>query len=102
VSIPLDAQMTPGEPDGGSPSSRAHPGDLLISVADTGIGIQKQDMERILEPFSQVDNPLTRKYRGTGLGLPLTCQMVHRHGGRIWVESEGEGRGSTFRLTLPL
>jgi PAS domain S-box-containing protein len=97
-SIRLDARMAAGEPEANSSS----PGELLISVEDTGIGIQKQDMERIFEPFSQLDNPLTRKHRGTGLGLSLTRKLVHMHGGRIWVESSGEGGGSSFRFTLPL
>ncbi|MEW6663955.1 MAG: ATP-binding protein [Thermodesulfobacteriota bacterium] len=101
-SIRLSARMAAGEPGGASPSVEGSPREVLISVADTGIGIKKQDMERIFEPFSQVDNPLTRKFRGTGLGLSLTRQLVHMHGGRIWVDSPGEGMGSTFHFTLPL
>jgi PAS domain S-box-containing protein len=100
--IRLDARLATEEPERASPSVEGPPREVVISVADTGIGIKQQDMERIFEPFSQVDNPLTRKYRGTGLGLSLTRQLVHMHGGRIWVDSPGEGMGSTFRFTLPL
>ena len=77
-------------------------GELEISVIDTGIGIHEEDRERIFEPFSQLQNSLTRKYPGTGLGLGLTRNLVEMHGGRIWVESEGPGKGSAFRFTLPI
>jgi signal transduction histidine kinase len=77
-------------------------GELEISVIDTGIGIHEEDRERIFEPFSQLQNSLTRKYPGTGLGLGLTRKLVEMHGGRIWVESEGPGKGSAFRFTLPI
>jgi len=75
---------------------------LEISVIDSGIGIRKEDMERIFEPFSQLETSLSRKYPGTGLGLSLTRTLVEMHGGRIWVESEGLGKGSAFRFTLPI
>ncbi len=73
-----------------------------ISVKDTGIGISPGDINRIFNPFEQVDSSSSRKYQGTGLGLSLTKQLVEIHGGRIWVESEGEGRGSKFSLILPI
>ncbi|MCK9363385.1 MAG: ATP-binding protein [Syntrophales bacterium] len=76
--------------------------ELEISVADTGIGIRKEDIEKIFVPFSQLKSPLSSKYPGTGLGLSITRNLVEMHGGRIWVESEGLGKGSTFRFTLPL
>jgi len=72
-----------------------------VSVIDNGIGIKKEDQERIFEPFCRLDNPLTRERRGTGLGLALVKQIVERYGGRIWVESE-YGKGSRFSFTLPL
>jgi len=72
-----------------------------ISVTDNGIGIKKEDQERIFEPFSQLDNPLTGEKGGTGLGLALTKQIIEKHGGQIWVESE-YGKGSRFIFTLPL
>jgi len=72
-----------------------------VSVIDNGIGIRKEDQERIFEPFCQLDNPLTKEKTGTGLGLTLVNQIIEKHGGRIWVESE-YGKGSRFTFTLPL
>ncbi len=73
-----------------------------ISVADTGIGIKPEDQERIFLEFEQVEGPYQQKQQGTGLGLALTKRLVELHGGEIWAESEGEGRGSTFTVRLPL
>jgi PAS domain S-box-containing protein len=75
---------------------------LLIGVRDTGIGILKEDLNRIFKPFEQVDGSMARRYQGTGLGLALTKKMVELHGGRIWVESEGERKGSTFQFVIPV
>jgi len=72
-----------------------------VSVVDNGIGIKKEDQERMFEPFCQLDNPLTKEKSGTGLGLTLARQIVEQHGGQIWVESE-YGKGSRFTFTLPL
>ena len=72
-----------------------------VSVIDNGIGIREEDQERIFEPFCQLDNPLTKEKSGTGLGLTLVNQIIEKHGGRIWVESE-YGKGSRFTFTLPL
>jgi len=68
----------------------------------TDIGLKEDDLERIFSPFEQVDNSASRKYQGRGLGLSLTKKLVEFHGGRIWVESVGEGKGSTFIFTIPL
>ncbi|MBN1932020.1 MAG: cache domain-containing protein [Desulfobacterales bacterium] len=73
-----------------------------ISVSDTGIGIKKEDLERIFNPFEQVESDANRRYQGTGLGLSLTKTLVELHGGKIWVESEGIEKGSTFRLVIPM
>jgi signal transduction histidine kinase len=75
---------------------------LQISVEDSGVGIKKKDLERIFEPFEQVENSTSRQFQGTGLGLSLTKSLIELHGGRIWAESEGEGRGSTFRFVIPI
>ena len=75
---------------------------LQVSVLDTGVGIPPEQREKIFEAFYQVHSGTTDKTPGTGLGLTLVRQMVELHGGRVWVESEGEGKGSAFRFTLPL
>ena len=75
---------------------------IQISVFDTGIGIESKDQEYIFNPFEQVENSASRRFQGTGLGLSLTKQFVELHGGRIWVESEGEGKGSAFRFVIPI
>jgi two-component system, sensor histidine kinase len=75
---------------------------LRVSVQDTGIGIKKEDLNRIFDPFEQADSSMSRRYQGTGLGLALTKQMVELHGGRIWAESEGEEKGSTFQFVIPV
>jgi signal transduction histidine kinase len=74
---------------------------IVVSVADTGIGIDAADQARVFEKFVQVGDTLTDKPHGTGLGLPICREIVERHGGRIWVESE-LGAGSTFSFVLPL
>ncbi len=73
-----------------------------IAVKDTGIGIKKEDLPKLFQPFTQLDQTAAKRYEGTGLGLALTKRLVELHGGRIWAESEGEGRGSTFHVRLPL
>jgi PAS domain S-box-containing protein len=75
--------------------------ELVVSVIDTGIGIATEEHDKIFEQFVQVSDTLTGKPTGTGLGLPICQEIVERHGGRIWVESE-PGRGSTFSFTLPI
>ena len=72
---------------------------VRISVTDTGIGIQKDYLERLFKPFTQIETGLSRKYEGTGLGLSISKRLVTLMGGEIMVESE-PGRGSTFSFTL--
>jgi len=72
-----------------------------FSIADTGIGLIGENLERIFNPFEQVANAISRKYRGTGLGLSLTREFVELHGGKIYAESEGLGKGSVFRFVIP-
>jgi signal transduction histidine kinase len=75
---------------------------LEISVSDTGIGLAPEHLKNIFEPFEQVDSSMGRKQQGTGLGLSLTRRLVYLHGGVIWAESGGEGKGATFRVLLPI
>jgi signal transduction histidine kinase len=74
---------------------------IRFSVADTGIGIAPEDQERIFEEFAQVDHPLQRRHKGTGLGLPLTRKLASLLGGTVGVDSTLR-IGSTFWLELPL
>ncbi len=76
-------------------------GMLEIKVSDSGIGLSKEDHERMLMPFIQTDFSTTRGYGGTGLGLYIAKNFVDLHGGKIWVESKGE-KGSRFIFTLPI
>ena len=74
---------------------------LQFSVTDTGIGIEKQKISHLFEPFSQVDSSVTRQYGGTGLGLSISKRLIEIMGGALWVESEF-GSGSTFYFSLVL
>ena len=73
---------------------------VVIQVQDTGIGIPRQDQERIFERFYKSDRARTRHAGGTGLGLAIAKHMVEAHGGHIWMSSR-EGKGSTFFFTIP-
>ena len=75
-------------------------GIIEITVIDTGIGIPEERIEDVFEAFEQVDSSVSREYGGAGLGLNITQQLVHAHGGSIRVESE-PGKGSRFIFTLP-
>jgi len=73
----------------------------LVGVIDNGIGIRKENQEKIFEEFYQVNNPLAEDRSGTGLGLTIARHIVEKHGGQLWIESE-YGKGSRFNFTLPL
>jgi len=75
--------------------------DVIFSVADTGIGIAPEDQQRIFQDFAQVDSPIQRKVKGTGLGLPLSKKLATLLGGEVRSHSQ-PGFGSTFSVQLPL
>ncbi len=76
-------------------------GELEIKVSDNGIGLSKENNEKIFMPFTQADSSTARRYGGTGLGLYIVKNFIDLHGGKIWVDSE-VGKGSTFVFTLPI
>jgi signal transduction histidine kinase len=74
---------------------------VLLSVRDLGIGIPRSELKRIFNRFYRATNPLAGQVKGTGLGLFIVRSIARRHGGNVYAESEGEGRGSTFTVRLP-
>ncbi len=90
-------------PAGGSVRvSAAEEGDeLVVRVADTGIGVRREDLNRVFSRFYRVDKSRSRAGGGSGIGLTIAKHIVERHGGRIWAESGGSGEGSTFSFAIP-
>jgi signal transduction histidine kinase len=90
-------------PDGGCihVSGNVHPNHVTISVSDEGIGIPDHEKPRIFQQFSRLDNALSRKTEGTGLGLYLSKAIVEAHNGRIWFNKNETGPGTTFTFSLP-
>jgi len=81
-------------------TAREESGMVVFGVRDTGIGIAPEHLERIFQEFAQIDSPIQRKTRGTGLGLPLAKKLAELLGGRVKVKST-PGRGSTFEAWIP-
>ena len=75
--------------------------EVMVSIADTGRGINPESLEKIFEVFYQEDDHMTRRYGGLGLGLSIARELVNLHGGRIWAESQGLSKGATLRVVLP-
>jgi signal transduction histidine kinase len=80
----------------------APPSRVIVRVIDQGIGIPPGEEERIFDRFHRADTRLSRATAGVGLGLYITRNIVQGHGGRIWAESAGPNRGSTFSILLPV
>jgi signal transduction histidine kinase len=74
---------------------------VVVSVIDTGIGIDPGDFDKVFAQFEQVGTHLADTPKGTGLGLPICKEIVEHHRGRIWLESE-LGEGSTFSFAMPI
>jgi len=89
-------------PDGGEINIHASLEEKMvrISVIDNGIGISFEDQKKLFTPFTQLDNFVSKRHEGTGLGLALVKELVELHGGRVWVQSE-VGKGSNFTFELP-
>ena len=75
---------------------------VLFTVSDTGIGVSGENQKKLFKNFSQVDSSITRKYGGSGLGLCISQKLAESMGGSITCNSEGDGKGSSFQLLLPL
>jgi CheY-like chemotaxis protein/two-component sensor histidine kinase len=90
-------------PDGGQIWLKAERqgSEVVVSVADNGVGISESDLGRIFEIFAQCDQPLEKAHTGLGIGLTLVKSLVEMHGGSIEVRSHGPGRGSEFIVRLP-
>lgn len=89
-------------PEGGKVrfSVREKEGELLVSISDEGMGIPKENVERIFDRFYRVDRARSRAMGGTGLGLAISKEMINAHGGKIWAQSR-YGKGTSIHFTLP-
>jgi signal transduction histidine kinase/DNA-binding response OmpR family regulator len=94
VLLSVKMECNSSEPDS-SPQCLLH-----FAVRDTGIGIDENGMARLFKSFSQVDASTTRRFGGSGLGLVISKRLAEMMGGRMWVESKGLGKGSTFHFTI--
>jgi len=83
-------------------SARQQGNEVKVSVADTGMGISPEHLPHLFTRFFRVDRSRSRAGGGSGIGLTIARHLVEAHGGRIWVESPGQGKGSTFTFTLPV
>jgi signal transduction histidine kinase len=81
-------------------TARSQGNEVELAVADTGVGMSPEELERIFDRFYQVEDHMTRRHGGMGLGLSIIKGLVELHGGRVWAESV-QGRGSRFVIVLP-
>jgi signal transduction histidine kinase len=75
---------------------------VVVSIKDTGVGIPTELLPQLFELFTQVDRHLNRSQGGLGVGLALVRKLVELHGGTVIAASEGPGKGTELRVTLPL
>jgi len=75
---------------------------IRVEVADNGIGIEKEYLEKIFNKFYQIEDTMTRKVGGVGLGLAIVKEIIGNHHGRIWAESPGKGKGASFIFNIPI
>ncbi|NCP87659.1 MAG: hypothetical protein CO094_08230 [Anaerolineae bacterium CG_4_9_14_3_um_filter_57_17] len=90
-------------PSGGRITVTAHPqhGNILVSITDTGIGLDADQLTKIFQEFYQVEPHTTRHYGGLGIGLTIAKGLIETQSGRIWAESDGLGKGTTINILLP-
>lgn len=90
-------------PDGGEITVSAHREDsqIRVSVRDPGLGMTREEIEQLFQPFYRIQRDAEKRIKGTGLGLYLVKQLVELHGGKVWAESTGHGKGSRFIFTIP-
>jgi len=90
-------------PDNGKIIITAQPRkeDILFSVKDNGVGVDSKDMNKLFQPFSQIQNMYQHKSGGTGLGLAISKGIIESQNGKIWAESEGKNKGTSFYFTVP-
>jgi signal transduction histidine kinase len=83
-------------------SLEQHGREAWLRVRDDGIGVPRDQQEHIFDLFYQVEDHLTRRYDGLGMGLAIVKAIAEAHGGRVWVESEGLDAGANFTIAIPL
>ncbi len=91
-------------PPGGAITIQAEVVDseVVVTVHDTGVGLEPDQLDRVFKEFYQVEDYMTRHHGGLGIGLSITRAIIEAHGGRIWAESDGKGKGASFKFTLPI
>jgi signal transduction histidine kinase len=79
-----------------------HGSEAWLKVSDNGAGLAAEQLERVFDQFYQVEDHMTRRHEGMGLGLSIVRAVARGHNGRVWAESPGMNQGSTFTIALPL